>query len=67
MVGSSFRTEVEVIGPSVDDQAVSRFLGFFRNFLKTEEEKKLHGPLEKNNKNYGKKIKFEPPPPGGDC
>ena len=24
----------------------------------------MHGSLEKNNKNYGKKIKFEPPPPG---
>jgi hypothetical protein len=24
----------------------------------------LHGPLKKNNKNYGKKIKFKPPPPG---
>jgi hypothetical protein len=24
----------------------------------------LHGPLKKNNKNSGKKIKFGPPPPG---
>ena len=24
----------------------------------------LHGPLKKNNKNSGKKIKFVPPPPG---
>jgi hypothetical protein len=24
----------------------------------------LHGPLKKNNKNYGKKIKFGPPPNG---
>jgi hypothetical protein len=24
----------------------------------------LPGPLKKNNKNYGKKIKFGPPPPG---
>jgi hypothetical protein len=29
-----------------------------------KKRKKMQGPLEKNNKNYGKKIKFEPPPLG---
>jgi hypothetical protein len=42
-----------------------RFLGYFpKKFEEKKKKKKIAWPLEKNNKNYGKKKKFEPLPPG---